>query len=143
MNGRCAQIAARRFVCLWQKTPDFIPTHVRKSRGGAQMANKTCFSKIIPMVLIFIFVLAFPFIVFGQSYKMTGKITGIDLNHQTIVIEVPLGSQMFTVGGPLAPDVRLTRADKPVKLKDFHVDEIVTVVFHSTDQGHVIDRIIG
>jgi hypothetical protein len=101
------------------------------------------YSKVIAAIIVFALVLAFPLVVLGQSYKMTGKITGIDLSYQTIVIEVPLGSQMFTVGGPLAPNAQLTKAGQPAKLGDFSVNEKVTVIFHSTDEGHMIDRLIG
>jgi hypothetical protein len=104
------------------------------------------FPKAVPIVIVLTLVLAFPFIVFGQapnSYKMTGKIRGIDLIHQTIVIDVPLGSRMFTVGGPLAPAAKLTQNGQPAKLKDFSVNEQVTVIFHSSDQGHLIDRLMG
>lgn len=110
------------------------------------MKPKRNFSKTIPIVLVLTLALAFPFMVFGKAhntYKMTGKIRGIDLNYQTIVIEVPLGATMFTVGGPLAPDAKLTKAGQPVRLSDFSVNEKVTVIFHSTDQGHVIDRLMG
>ncbi|MEJ2167616.1 MAG: hypothetical protein P8185_07025 [Deltaproteobacteria bacterium] len=110
------------------------------------MVKKKHFRKVIPVVLIVTLVLACPFAVFGKtqnSYKMTGKITAINHQYQTIVIEVPLGSQMFTVAGPLAPDAKLTKAGQPAKLSDFAVNETVTVIFHSTNQGHVIDRLIG
>jgi hypothetical protein len=101
------------------------------------------YSKAIPAVIVFMFVLACPLIVFGQSYKMTGEISTINLNEQIIVVEVPLGSQMFTVAGPLAPDAKLTRDNQPAELKDFNVGEKVTVIFHSSDKGHVIDRLSG
>ena len=100
------------------------------------------YPKVIAAIIVFTLVLAFPHIILSQSYKMTGKITGIDLNYQTIVIEVPLGSQMFTVGGPLASDANLTKGNQPAMLQDFNVGEKVTVIFHSTDQGHVIDRLM-
>lgn len=109
------------------------------------MILKKGFTKAVPIVLVLTLVLAIPFTVFGESnnsYKMTGKIRGIDLNHQTIVIDVTLGSKMFTVGGPLAPDAKLTKNGEPAKLRDFSVDEQVTVIFHSTDQGHLIDRLM-
>jgi hypothetical protein len=101
------------------------------------------YPKAIPAVIVITLVLACPLSVLGQPYQMTGKITSIDLNYQSIVIEVPLGSQMFTVGGPLASDAKLTKAGQSAKLSDFSVNEKVTVIFHSTDQGHVIDRLIG
>ena len=109
------------------------------------MALRKNFSKPILIVFVLTLVLAFPFIVFGMahdSYKMTGKITAIDLNYQTIVVEVPLENQRFTVGGPLAPDAKLMKNDQSAKLSDFSVNEKVTVIFHSTDQGHVIDQLM-
>ena len=102
--------------------------------------------RTILAIIVLTLLLACPLIVFGQShksYKMTGKVSAVDLTHQTITIEVPLAAQMFTVAGPLAPDARLTKADKPATLKDFKVGERVTVIFHSNDQGHVIDRLMG
>jgi hypothetical protein len=99
------------------------------------------YSKAISAAIVFTLLLACPLIVFGQSYKMTGKISAVDLSNQTLVVEVPLGSQMFTVAGPLAADAKLTRANKPAMLKDFKVGEKVSVTFHSTDKGHVIDRV--
>ena len=57
-------------------------------KGGVQMKPKRNFSKTIPIVLVLTLALAFPFMVFGKAhntYKMTGKIRGIDLNYQTIV----------------------------------------------------------
>jgi hypothetical protein len=104
------------------------------------------YPKTILAIIVFTLLLACPLIVFGESYKsykMTGKISAIDLTHQTITIEVPLAAQMFTVAGPLAADARLTKANKPATLKDYNVGERVTVIFHSNDQGHVIDRLIG
>ena len=85
---------------------------------------KEKFFEAIPIVLFLTLVLVFPVTVFGDAhemnrYKMNGKIRGIDLNHQTIVIEVPLGSTLFTVGGPLASDAKLTRSGQPATLSDF------------------------
>ena len=112
------------------------------------MVLKKNFLKTIPIVVVLTLMMAFPLTVFGDAhemnrYKMTGKITGIDPAYKTIVIEVPLESQMFTVGGPLASDAKLFKEGEPALLADFVVGETVTVIFHSTDQGHVIDRLAG
>jgi hypothetical protein len=81
--------------------------------------------------------------VFGNSYLMTGKISGIDLAYDTIVIEVPMVSKTFTVGGPLAGDAVLLKNNQTAGLGDFNVGEQVTVKWHSTPQGHVIDRLVA
>jgi len=107
------------------------------------MNSKRRYPTIISIVIVLTLVLGGAFNVLSQSYKMTGKITNIDKIYDTIVIEVPMGTQMFTVGGPLASDAKLTKGNRPALLSDFKVGEEVTVIFHSTDQGHVIDRLIG
>ena len=80
-----------------------------------------------------------PVLGFGKGYVMAGNITAIDLDHQTVVIEVPLASKMFTVAGPLASDAKLSKKMKTADLDDFMVGERVTVRWHSTSSGHVID----
>ena len=82
-------------------------------------------------------------IVFGMAYLMTGKISAIDLAYDTVVIEVPMASKTFTVGGPLASDARMIKDDQTAGLDDFKVGEGVTVKWHSTPQGHVIDRLVA
>ena len=68
----------------------------------------------------------------GKAHLMTGEISGISLAYRTVVIQVPLGSQMFTVGGPLDPDATLTKNGKSADLKEFKVGETATVRWRST-----------
>jgi hypothetical protein len=77
----------------------------------------------------------------NKVYLMTGEVSGIDMAYNTVVIEVPLGSQMFTVGGPLDPNATLTKAGRPASLKDFKVGETVKVKWRSTPEGHVIEAL--
>jgi hypothetical protein len=77
----------------------------------------------------------------NKVYLMTGKVSGIDTAHNTVVIEVPLGSQMFTVGGPLDSNATLTKDGKSVSLQDFKVGERVKVRWRSTPEGHVIEAL--
>lgn len=77
----------------------------------------------------------------GKEYLMTGEISGIDMAYNTVVIEVPLGSQMFTVGGPLDPNATLTKNNRPASLKDFKIGETVRVRWRSTPEGHVIESL--
>ena len=73
----------------------------------------------------------------GKVHSLRGEISGINLTHSTVVVQAPVGSQMFTVGGPLDPDATLSRNGSPADLKDFKVGETVTVRWRSTPNGHV------
>jgi hypothetical protein len=97
----------------------------------------------IAMAVVLTVLAAGPAIVFGNTYLMTGKISAIDLAYNTVVIEVPMVSKTFTVGGPLAPDAMVIKDDQPTGLDDFKIGEQVTVKWHSTPQGHVIDRLVA
>ena len=97
----------------------------------------------VAMVVILTFLATAPTIVFAKAYKMTGKISAIDLAYSTIVIQVPMASKIFTVGGPLAANAKLSMNNKMVSLDDFKVGERVAVKWHSTPQGHVIDRLVA
>lgn len=77
----------------------------------------------------------------SKAYLMTGKVAGIDTAYNTVVIEVPLESQMFTVGGPLDPNAALTKDGESASLKDFKVGETVKVKWRSTPEGHVIEAL--
>ena len=77
----------------------------------------------------------------NKVYLMTGEVSGIDTTFKTVVIEVPLGEQMFTVGGPLDPNATLTKDGRSVSLKDFKVGDTVKVKWRSTPEGHVIEAL--
>ncbi len=76
----------------------------------------------------------------AKVYKMVGKITAIDLDYNTVVIEVPLGKkETFTVGGPLAKDAIIEKKGvKNPSLKDFKVGDEVVVKWEPTPNGHLI-----
>jgi hypothetical protein len=97
----------------------------------------------IAMTVVLTVLTAAPTVVFADTYLMTGKISAIDLAYDTVVIEVPMVSKTFTVGGPLALDARVIKDDQTAGLDDFKVGEQVTVKWHSTPQGHVIDRLVA
>jgi hypothetical protein len=70
---------------------------------------------------------------------MKGEVAAIDLEHNMVVVEVPVkGGQMLTVGGPLSSEVLLQKGGKEVKLADFKVGEQVWVKWRLTDKTHVI-----
>ena len=77
----------------------------------------------------------------GKVHSLKGEISGINLTHSTVVIQAPVGTQMFTVGGPLDSAATLTRNGRPAGLKDFKVGETVTVRWRSTPNGHVIEAL--
>jgi len=74
-----------------------------------------------------------------RVYRMQGKITAIDLKHDTVVVEVPVqGGKLLTVGGPVAPDAVVEKAGKSARLKDFNLGDRVTVKWKVTERTHLI-----
>ncbi len=92
-------------------------------------------------VLLLVLSAVVPLSAAQKAFLMKGKITAIDLDYQTVVIEVPLKGKSFTVAGPLSPDAVLTRNGRSATLSDYQVGEPVTVVWHGTSKGHVIDKL--
>jgi len=76
-----------------------------------------------------------------KIYQMKGKITAIESVHNTVVIEVPMGKRMFTVGGLLSSEPILKRGGQCVGLMDFVVGDVVTVKWRATDKGHIIEML--
>jgi hypothetical protein len=107
------------------------------------MIRKKSWIAGVAMAVVLTFLATAPTIVFAKTYNMTGKISAIDLAYNTVVIQVPMASKMFTVGGPLAANAKLTKDNKMASLNDFKVGERVAVKWHSTPQGHVIDRLVA
>jgi hypothetical protein len=106
------------------------------------IAKKNLLMVVVTAVVLILVVTA-PTVVFSKSYIMTGKISAIDEFAKTVVIEVPLASKMFTVAGPLAEDAKLSKNNQMASLSDFMVGESVSVKWHSTPEGHVIDRLVS
>ena len=100
-------------------------------------------SRIVVAAVVLLFMATAATIVFAETYNMTGTISAIDLQYQTVVIKCPLASkQIFTVGGPLAENARLIIKNKKAGLNDFKVGERVAVRWHGVPQGHMIDRLV-
>jgi hypothetical protein len=74
----------------------------------------------------------------GKVFVMSGKITAIDLQHNTAVIECPANGQIFTVGGPLSPKAELKMGAKTAHLSNFHEGVQATVKWKATENGPVI-----
>lgn len=77
----------------------------------------------------------------AKSGTVSGKITAVDMAANTVVVDVTKGKQMFTVGGPLALNAKLTKAGKAAKLSDFKQGDQVTVGYKSTANGPMINSI--
>jgi hypothetical protein len=73
-----------------------------------------------------------------KVHKMTGEIAAIDLAYNTVVVEVPMGERVFTVGGPLSPEAILHRGGQSADLADFHRGDRVSVTWEATERGHLI-----
>jgi len=81
-----------------------------------------------------------------KAWVMTGKITAIDHQYHTVVVNVPQGKgQIFTVAGPLAPKAKVEKAGKMAALNNFNIGEKVTVKFHNLKdgQGPVITELLA
>jgi predicted PilT family ATPase len=74
----------------------------------------------------------------GKVFKMSGRITAVDLQHNTVVIACPENSRIFTVGGPLSKTAELTAKGKTARLSDFKKDDAVSVRWEATGKGHLI-----
>ena len=75
-----------------------------------------------------------------RVYSNRGTISGIDLNHDTIVVEVPVRGDQMTVGGPLVKGAKLMKNGQPVQLKDFKDGESVWVKWQYTKTGlYILD----
>jgi hypothetical protein len=73
-----------------------------------------------------------------RVYQMRGEVTAIDLQYNTVVVEVPMAGSLATVGGPLSTGAVLERAGKSVDLASFKVGDRVLVKWKVTEEGHVI-----
>ena len=79
-----------------------------------------------------------------KVYKMSGKITAVDLKDNTVVVDVPMGKkEIYTVAGPLAQDAVLKKGNKTATLKDFQKGESVIVEWEVTDKGHIVKQLIA
>ncbi len=73
----------------------------------------------------------------------SGVIKALDLEYGTVVVEVPIDGEHYTVAGPLGPDAVLRRGGKPAGLEEFSAGEAVKIKWAVTDKGHEIRRMEG
>ncbi|MDY7035102.1 MAG: L,D-transpeptidase family protein [Thermodesulfobacteriota bacterium] len=107
-----------------------------------QVVNK---AKALLFLVISLFFLLF---IFGWVWKVNsqeirfkkGEITSLEIDSQTVVVEVPFGSQYYTVGGSLSSTTILKkRAGEKACLRDFHAGDVVRVGWRKTETGHRIE----
>ena len=96
---------------------------------------------LLVAVLIFILFLSVSLWAQPKKYIMEGKITAIDIPYKTVVIEVPMDGKNFTVAGPIKQGAILIKDGKKVSLGDFEIGDRVVVLWESTPQGHLIEKI--
>lgn len=73
-----------------------------------------------------------------KIYQMGGEITAVDLYHNTVVVEVPLGEELYTVGGTVSPTAVLKKGGKSVGLAHFRRGDRVIVKWEVAERGHII-----
>ncbi len=96
----------------------------------------------VAIVLLLAGAMTAPSVSGKQSRAMIGKITHIDTKYETVVVEVPVGDDLFTVGGPIHSETKLNKNGRSVSLDAFQKGEQVKVRWHTTDSGHVIDGLV-
>jgi len=77
-----------------------------------------------------------------QVHTLTGSIKAIDLDYDTVVVDVPMGDQELTVGGPILENAELRKNGREADLNDFKVGDRVVVTWERTDQGVLIQRLV-
>lgn len=80
----------------------------------------------------------------SQVYTMTGRIAAINLNYDTVVVEVPVkDGQLMTVAGPLVDNAQLKKDGRNSNLQDFEIGNQVTVTWEKNDDGLFIRRLVA
>jgi hypothetical protein len=106
-------------------------TMQRRTLYGALVVTVTCFM-LLGLSLA---------IVEARMEQMTGTITAIEPASQTVVVETPMGTDKFTVGGPLSPQAIIKKGGKARQLQDLQVGERVAVAWKRTANGEEIERL--
>ncbi len=83
--------------------------------------NRRTFKAVLAGTIVLLFMLCgLQSAIASKYYRMSGKISAIDLSCNTVVIHVPMEKgKVFTVGGPLAPGAISKKGDKQASLSDF------------------------
>lgn len=94
------------------------------------------------LVLLLAGVMTAPSVCAKQSRAMIGNITHINAKYETVVVEVPIGDDLFTVAGPIHSETTLKKNGRSVSLDAFQNGDKVKVRWHTTDSGHIIDGMV-
>jgi hypothetical protein len=78
-----------------------------------------------------------------EVYTYTGEISAIDLQHGTVVVEIPVENDTMTVGGPVVPEATIHKEGADAELNQFSVGERVQVTWEKTDETHLIHRLVA
>jgi len=73
-----------------------------------------------------------------EIHSAQGKLTAVNLDWDTVVVEVPVGGKQLTVAGELAAGANVTQNKQLAELKDLVLNETVKVTWRVTDKGHNI-----
>ena len=75
----------------------------------------------------------------GKILSGRGRITGIDVDSSTVVVEIPRNGRLYTVGGRLSPDAVLTNGGQEADLSLFRPGDVVRVGWTRVSAGHGIE----
>jgi len=78
----------------------------------------------------------------AQTRTMIGELTHVNTRYDTVVVEVPVGEELFTVAGTVASDAKIRKNGQPAGLEAFEKGETVKVIWHTVDTGHAIDGLV-
>jgi L,D-transpeptidase ErfK/SrfK len=91
------------------------------------------------ILILFGFVAFFALVADAQGLTVGhGELVGLETIRRTLTVEVPTGSQLLTVGGPLSRDAVLKIRGVKAPLDAFRVGDIVTVGWKRTSKGPLI-----
>lgn len=99
--------------------------------------------RTICLVLLFLFFASTALGASPEVYTHSGEIAAIDLQHGTVVVEVPVEQGALTVGGPLIPAATLRKGEQRARLDDFSVGEQVQISWEKTDETLLIHRLVA
>ena len=70
-----------------------------------------------------------------EIHTAQGKLTEVNPDYDTVVVEVPVEGKQMTVAGKLVPNAKVMKKDNRAELSEFSVDETVSVKWMVTDKG--------
>ena len=105
------------------------------------MVTKRQLASILAVLLIGVFGTGVLYAQAEDPYEIQsarGKLTAVNLDWDTVVVEVPVAGKQLTVAGELAAGANVTKNKQLADLKDLVLNETVKVTWRVTDKGHNI-----